>query len=101
VVALLGTFLMELLLTPTAFRSSGNKTPAVSQGRWTGLRPLHARALAMLIAGIAPLFGFTTIALDLVGYVTTHFKLNSVFTILWALLFLREATSASGCLGRA
>lgn len=91
VVALIGTFFMVLLLTPTAFRYPENKTTGNSQSRWAGLRA-HPRALslAVLIAGIAPLFGFTAIALGLVGYVTTLFKLSSVFTILWARIFLGE-----------
>jgi uncharacterized membrane protein len=83
IVALLGTFLMVLLLTPSAFRSSGNEAASVRQNRWMGLRA-HPRAviLAVLIASIAPLFGFTAIAFGLVGYVTTLFKLSSVVTIL-------------------
>jgi uncharacterized membrane protein len=36
------------------------------------------------------LFGFTAIALGLVGYVTALFKLSAVFTIVWAWLFLGE-----------
>ena len=102
VVAPLGTFFIVLLLTPMAFRSSGNKAPAVSESRWTGLRA-HPRvlSLAVLIAGIAPLFGFTAIALGLVGYVTALFKLSSVFTILWARLFLRECDFRQRPLGRA
>lgn len=56
---------------------------------WYGLR-LHPRALllAIVIAGIAPLFGFTAIALGLVGYVTALFKLGAVFTIVWVWLLL-------------
>jgi hypothetical protein len=44
--------------------------------------------VAALVAGVAPLFGFTAIALGLVGYVTALFKLSAVLTILWAKLFL-------------
>ncbi len=51
------------------------------------------------IAGVAPLFGFTAIALGLVGYVTTLFKLSSVLTILWAWLFLGEGQLRSRLLG--
>jgi hypothetical protein len=32
--------------------------------------------------GLAPLFGFTAIALGLVGYVTSLFKFSAIFTIL-------------------
>jgi uncharacterized membrane protein len=91
VVALVGTVLMVLFLTPGAFRSPVRKGAALSADRWSGLRA-HRRllVLASLIAGIAPLFGFTAIALGLVGYVTTIFKLSAIGTILWAKLFLRE-----------
>ncbi len=61
----------------------------------------HPRALflAGLIAGIAPLFGFTAIALGLVGYVTALFKLSAVFTIVWAWLFLGEGNIRQRVLG--
>ena len=61
----------------------------------------HPRAvvLAVLLAGIAPLFGFTAIALGLVGYVTTLFKLSSVLTIIWARVFLGEGQIRSRLLG--
>ena len=90
VVALLGTFLMVLLLAPAALRPAHQET-AITQNRRRGLRA-HPRALvlAVLIAGIAPLFGFTAIALGLVGYVTTLFKLSAVLAILWAWVFLGE-----------
>jgi len=54
---------------------------------------------AVLLAGVAPLFGFTAIALGLVGYVTTLFKLGAIFTILWAQLFLGERQARSRLLG--
>ena len=100
VVALLGTFFMVLLLTPGAFLPSKNEADPVHQYRWKGLRS-HPRALslAVLIAGVAPLFGFTAIALGLVGYVTTLFKLSSVLTILWAWLFLGEGQLRSRLTG--
>ncbi len=98
--ALLGTVLLVLLLTPGALRSAGNEAIPVKQSRWRGLRA-HPRALALavLIAGIAPLFGFTAIALGLVGYVTTLFKLSAVLTILWARVFLGEGHIRSRLLG--
>ncbi len=97
-VALLGTFLMAVLLTPGALRPRSHEE--AEESRWKGLA-LHPRALllAVLIAGIAPLFGFTAIALGLVGYVTTLFKLSSVLTILWAWLFLGEGQIKSRLLG--
>jgi drug/metabolite transporter (DMT)-like permease len=99
-VALLGTCLMVLQLTPEALWSSGREGPSAQQSRWKGLRA-HPRALAfaVLIAGIAPLFGFTAIALGLVGYVTTLFKLSAVLTILWARAFLHEGHIRERLLG--
>ncbi len=100
VVALLQTLLMVLLLTPGALRSADREQPTIHQNRWKGLRAHpHAFALAALIAGIAPLFGFTSIALGLVGYVTTLFKLSSVLTILWARVFLGEGQIRERLLG--
>jgi drug/metabolite transporter (DMT)-like permease len=97
-VALLGTFLMAILLTPGALKSRSHEE--VAKSRWHGL-VLHpwALSLAVLIAGIAPLFGFTAIALGLVGYVTTLFKLSAVLTILWAWLLLGEGQIKSRILG--
>jgi uncharacterized membrane protein len=97
VVALLGTFLLVMLLTPGALRSSRYED-------WTQTRKglsLHPRALilAALIAGIAPLFGFTAIALGLVGYVTALYKLSAVLTVCWAWMFLDEGHIRERLLG--
>ncbi len=99
-VALLGTFFLVVLLTPGVFRLSQPEKPSPTGGLWQGLRP-HARALtaAIVLAGVAPLFGFTAIALGLVGYVTTLFKLSAIFTILWARVFLGEGQMRSRLLG--
>jgi len=100
VVALSSTFLLVLLLTPGALRSvRSDRSWHLTRAR-DGLR-LHARALsaAVILAGIAPLFGFTAIALGLVGYVTALFKLGAIFTILWAKLFLGEGRLKSRLLG--
>ncbi len=61
----------------------------------------HPRAFlaATLIAGVAPLFGFTAIATDLVAYVTALFKFSAVFTVLWAWLFLHEENLHTRLLG--
>jgi drug/metabolite transporter (DMT)-like permease len=90
-VALTGTALMVVLLTPHAFLSPGETDTQAEKRGLHGLL-IHPRAflMAVLIAGIAPLFGFTAIALGLVGYVTTLFKLSTVLTIVWAWLFLGE-----------
>jgi uncharacterized membrane protein len=90
-VALAGTALMVVLLTPNAFLSSGKTNLPEEKRGLHGLR-FHPRALlvAVLIAGLAPLFGFTAIALGFVGYVTALFKLSAALTIVWAWLFLSE-----------
>ena len=99
-VALIGTFLLVALLTPGALRSTRAEEPSLATGSWQGLRS-HPRALAaaVLLAGVAPLFGFTAIALGLVGYVTTLFKLSAVLTIVWARVFLHEGHMRERLLG--
>jgi len=99
-VALIGTFLLVALLTPGALRSTRAEEPSRATGPWQGLRS-HPRALAaaVLLAGVAPLFGFTAIALGLVGYVTTLFKLSAVLTIVWARVFLHEGHMRERLLG--
>ena len=88
------------LLTPAALRSVVCHDEKVALAGLSGLRA-HPRLLllASLIAGIAPLFGFTAIALGLVGYVTTIFKLSALFTILWAKLYLGEGQIRERLLG--
>ncbi len=61
----------------------------------------NRRTFAPFTTGIAPLFGFTAIALGLVGYVTALFKLSAVFTIVWAWLFLGEGNIRQRLLGTA
>jgi len=101
-VALLGTALLVVLLTPGAFWSSRRTDASASGGTWGELRR-HAATfvVAALIAGVAPLFGFTAIALGLVGYVTALFKLSAVLTILWAQLFLGEGNIRQRLFGAA
>ena len=78
-VAFGSTAVMSVLLLPSAW-------PALSRlaANWKGF------GAAAVIAGIAPVFGFTAIGLGLVGYVTAIFKLSAVFSVLWAALFLTE-----------
>ncbi len=101
-VALLGTVLLVALLTPGAFWSSRRTNASASRRTWGELRR-HAATfvVAALIAGVAPLFGFTAIALGLVGYVTALFKLSAVLTILWAQLFLDEGNIRQRLFGAA
>ncbi len=98
--ALIGSFLLVALLTPGALRSTRAEEPSLVKGPWQGLRTHpHALAAAILLAGVAPLFGFTAIALGLVGYVTTLFKLSAVLTIVWAHVFLHEGQIRERLLG--
>lgn len=106
-VALVGTTMTVVLLTPNTlaplFRS-GSTAPqdeiSQHQAHFAGLGA-HPRAFlaASIVAGVAPLFGFTAIALGLVGYVTALFKLSAIFTVLWAWLFLKEQSFHSRLLG--
>ena len=99
-VTLAGTVLMVAFLTPHAFYSRGKAETREQKRAMSGLRG-HPRALigAVLIAGVAALFGFSTIALGLVGYGTALFKLAAVFTIVWAWLFLGEENVLQRLLG--
>ena len=92
--------LMVVLLTPGALLTSDREGSSAPMTRCSGLRA-HPRALALaiLIAGVAPLFGFTAIAFGLVGYVTALLKLSAVFTIIWARLFLGESSFRPRLLG--
>ncbi|MBI2331568.1 MAG: EamA family transporter, partial [Chloroflexi bacterium] len=69
-------------------------TPAViARGRSSIEKLLFHRReffLAGLIAGIAPVLGYTAFSLGFVGYVTTLFKLSTLMTVLWSFLFLKE-----------
>ena len=76
-------FLLVLLLTvPVVHRDKSSLA---------NLR-LHRRELflAGLIAGSAPILGYTAFSLGFVGYVTTMFKFSSAIMVIWAALFLKE-----------
>jgi uncharacterized membrane protein len=47
--------------------------------------------LAGLIAGTAPVLGYTALSLGLAGYVTTLFRLSAALTVVWGRVFLGEA----------
>jgi uncharacterized membrane protein len=108
-VALISIALTVLLLTPNAIfalsRSNRTASPEAVEtlGQMKGIRGLRAQLrtflVAVSIAGIAPLFGFTAIALGFVGYVTALFKLGAVFTIVWAWLLLGEGHLRERLLG--
>lgn len=81
--AFIATALLTLMLTP----------PALARGKSALTKLLaHRRELifAGLIAGTAPVLGYTAYSLVLVGYVTTLFKLSTLLTVIWSLLFLKE-----------
>ena len=82
-VAFATTLLTVVLLFPALWRKRANLIGQLRQ---------HHRGflLAGLISGIAPLFGFTAIAVGYVGYVTALFKLGAVFTVVWGALLLNE-----------
>ena len=99
-VALVGTALMVVLLTPGTFFSSRREGTPAQKGRWSRLQAHPSTLTAAIVpAGTAPLFGFTAIALGLVGYVTALFKLSSVLIIVWAWLFLGEEKIQQRLLG--
>ncbi|MBI3740970.1 MAG: DMT family transporter [Chloroflexi bacterium] len=91
-VAFLTTLVMTILLTPALWLRARDPFAQISR---------HARGfgIAALIAGIAPLFGFTAIAIGLVGYVTAIFKLSPVFTVGLARVFLDEKNLRARLLG--
>jgi drug/metabolite transporter (DMT)-like permease len=81
--AFVATTLLTLILTPFV----------IVRGRSTIAKLLANRReliLAGLIAGTAPVLGYTAFSLGLVGYVTTLFKLSTLMTVLWSSLFLQE-----------
>lgn len=81
--AFVAVALLALLLTPVVLHRRG---AAVRQLRG------HPREwlLAGLLAGTAPVLGYTAFSLGLVGYVTTLFRLSTILTVIWGSLFLRE-----------
>ncbi len=83
----LAAFVVHALLAATL-------TPAVlARGRAAIEKLLLQRReffLAGLIAGIAPILGYTAFSLGFVGYVTTLFKLSTLMTMFWSFLFLKE-----------
>jgi uncharacterized membrane protein len=81
--AFVATTLLTFILTPTVITRGKSAINKLS---------LHRRDLvfAGLIAGIAPVLGYTALSLGFVGYVTTLFKLSTLMTVMWSFLFLKE-----------
>jgi uncharacterized membrane protein len=82
-VAFATTGLMSLMLFPLMLKRAKRPLEQVTRHR-------KGFAAAALIAGIAPLFGFTAINLGPVGYVAAIFKLSTVATVIWGALLLHE-----------
>jgi drug/metabolite transporter (DMT)-like permease len=81
--AFVATTFLALILTPLVLTHAKSAINKLS---------LHRRDLfvASLIAGIAPVLGYTAFSLGYVGYVTTFFKLSTLMTVIWSFLFLKE-----------
>ena len=81
--AFVATALLTLILTPVVIARGKSAISKLS---------LHRRELffAGLIAGIAPVLGYTALSLGFVGYVTTLFRLSTLMTVIWSFLFLKE-----------
>lgn len=81
--AFVATALLSLILTPAVLARGKSALSKLS---------LHRRDLFFsgLIAGIAPVLGYTAFSLGFVGYVTTLFRLSTLLTIIWSFLFLKE-----------
>ena len=93
-VAFATTGLMSLLLLPLMLKQAKKPVAQITRHR-------KGFATAALIAGVAPLFGFTAISLGLVGYVSAIFKLSAVASVVWARLFLGEAAFRERIVGSA
>lgn len=69
-------------------------TLAMARHGWPAAKRLGPRRrewlLAGLIAGVAPVLGYSALSLGYVGYVATLFKFSSVMTVLWSAVFLKE-----------
>jgi len=82
-VAFVTTLFTVVLLTPALWRRAGDSLEQLRRHR-------RLFGVAGLISGIAPLFGFSAIALGYVGYVTALFKLGAILTVVWGALLLKE-----------
>ncbi len=83
-VALVVNGLLVSLLTPVVLRSGRLALTLL-------IRRKRDWLLAALIAGTAPVLGYTALSLGLVGYVTTLFRLSAVFTVIWGAWLLGES----------
>jgi uncharacterized membrane protein len=81
--AFVATAFLALMLTPAVVARGKSALSKLA---------LHRGDLfiAGLIAGIAPVLGYTAFSLGLVGYVTTLFRISTLLTVVWSFLFLKE-----------
>lgn len=81
--ALVSTGLLTLILSPFVMARGKSKVVGMMRHRTSLL-------LAGLIAGTAPILGYTAFSLGYVGYVTTLFKLSTLLTVIWGSVLLKE-----------
>lgn len=93
-IAFATTLVMSVLLLPAMMLRSREPLHKI-------MRRKPGFFAAAVIAGIAPIFGFTAIALGYVGYVTALFKLSPVFTVILAAFLLKESNIGQRLLGAA
>jgi len=81
--AFIATMLLTFILTPLVMARGKSAIIKLS---------VHRRDLffAGLIAGVAPVLGYTAFSLGPVGYVITLFRLSTLMTVIWSFLFLNE-----------
>ena len=81
--AFIAIMLLTFMLTPLAIVRGKSAVTKLS---------LHRRDLflAALIAGVAPMLGYTALSLGPVGYVTTLFRLSTLMSVIWSFLNLNE-----------
>ncbi len=92
--AFIATLLLTLMLTPAALARGRSAVTKLFSYRWELIS-------AGLIAGTAPVLGYTAFSLGLVGYVTTLFKLSTLLTVIWSFFFLKEHSLAQRLPGSA
>jgi len=79
--------LLTLLLTPLVIMRRKTSIAGLFHYRWELL-------LSGLIAGIAPILGYTAFSLGFVGYVTTLFKLSALMSVVLGFVFFKETGMA-------
>jgi len=86
--AFVGTALLTFILSPLVMVRGRSMIRGMMGHRSSWL-------LAGLIAGTAPILGYTAFSLGYVGYVTSLFKLSTLLTVIWGSILLREGNFRS------